>query len=519
MLRRLILKVRLFGLHLAPLDIREDARLQRAAVDELFRSYGVCESFNALDETEKQALLTREIQNSRPLFPLAPAFSDTTNRIIATWRMVARAHRLYGKAVIDSVIASMTMSPSDVLIMLMFACEVGVWRDVDLVPLFETIDDLKDAPEIMLTLFTNPEYRKHLEARGQRQQIMLGYSDSNKDGGYFSSNWNLYLAQQSLSEVCVEHGVRLELFHGRGGSIGRGGGPANRSILSQPPRSLHGRLKITEQGEVIAYRYSNADIARRHLQQVMNAVLLATANRSFSEAQPEWREVMNTLSVTSQNAYRDLVYETPGFESYWQQSTPINELARMPIGSRPAKRSKGGFESVRAIPWIFSWMQSRAIIPSWFGVGSALETFCSAAPDGLDVLRKMFREWRFFRALVENVELDLAKADMGIAGLYASLVTDDTLREHIFSQVKSEHARACDYICRITGESTLLERSPVMQISIDRRNPYVDPLNFIQVVLLKRVRMLSPGTAEHETLLDLALATINGIAAGMKTTG
>ncbi len=519
MLRRLILKVRLFGLHLAPLDIREDARLQRTAVDEMFRSYGICESFNTLDEIEKQALLTREIKSSRPLFPLVPSFSDTTNRIIATWRMVATAHRRYGKAVIDSVISSMTMSPSDVLIMLMFAHEVGVWQDVDLVPLFETIDDLKGAPEIMRSLFTNEIYHRHLEARGMRQQVMLGYSDSNKDGGYFSSNWNLYLAQQSLSEVCTEHEIKLELFHGRGGSIGRGGGPANRSILSQPPRSLHGRLKITEQGEVIAYRYSNAEIARRHLQQVMNAVMLATAKRSLSEVQPEWRKVMNVLSVASQNAYRDLVYETPGFESYWQQSTPINELARMPIGSRPAKRSKGGFETVRAIPWIFSWMQSRAIIPSWFGVGTALETFCNTSPNGLDVLRKMFREWRFFRALVENVELDLAKADMGIAGLYASLVTDDALREHIFSQIKSEHARACANICLITGENYLLERSPVMQISIERRNPYVDPLNFIQVVLLKRLRTLSPGTAEHETLLDLALAAINGIAAGMKTTG
>ncbi len=519
MLRRLILKVRLFGLHLAPLDIREDARLQRTAVDELFKSYGICDSFSVLDEAEKQDLLTREIQNARPLFPLTPAFSDTTNRIISTWRMVATAHRRYGNAVIDSVIASMTMSASDVLIMLMFAREVGVWRDVDLVPLFETIDDLKDAPEIMRSLYANPEYRKHLEARGQRQQIMLGYSDSNKDGGYFSSNWNLYLAQQALSEVCLEHGVKLELFHGRGGSIGRGGGPANRSILSQPPRSLHGRLKITEQGEVIAYRYSNADIARRHLGQVMNAVLLAAAKRSFAEANPEWRSVMDTLSVTSQNAYRDLVYETPGFETYWQQSTPINELARMPIGSRPAKRSKGGFESVRAIPWIFSWMQSRAIIPSWYGVGTALEAICDAVPEGLETLRQMFREWPFFRTLVENVELDLAKADMGIAGLYASLVIDDSLREDIFAQIKIEHTRACDYICRITGERHLLERSPVMQVSIERRNPYVDPLNFIQVVLLKRLRMLSPGTAEHEALLDLALATINGIAAGMKTTG
>jgi len=518
-LRRLIDKVRLFGLHLAPLDVREDARLHRAAIDEMFAAYGIADKFSALPETEKQALLLREIQSTRPLFPVDPAFDETTNRVIATWRMVAKAHRKFGTRVTDAVIASMSEAASDILILLLFAREVGVQADVDLVPLFETIDDLKSAPAIMTTLFTNAEYRRFLEGRGMRQQVMLGYSDSNKDGGYFSSNWNLYVAQQTLAEVCAAHGVTLELFHGRGGSIGRGGGPANRSILSQPPGSLHGRIKITEQGEVIAHRYTNAEIARRHLNQVMNAVLLALGDHHDDEVRPIWRDVMNALADSSQNAYRDLVYETAGFEAYWQQATPINELARMPISSRPAKRAKGGFESVRAIPWIFSWMQNRAIIPSWYGVGAALEAYTTAHAGGLDTLRDMFGEWRFFRTLVENTELDLAKADMGIAGLYASLVTDTALRDSIFSQITAEHARSCKHICQITGENALLERSPVLQVSIERRNPYVDPLNFIQVVVLKRLRSLAPGTEDHEALLNLVLATINGIAAGMKTTG
>jgi phosphoenolpyruvate carboxylase len=518
-LRRLIQKVKMFGLHLVPLDIREDARLHLAALDELFRAYGQCVDYAKLPETEKQALLTQEIGSRRPFFPVEPQFSETTNRIISTWRMIARAQRRYGKVVIDSVIASMSTAPSDILTMLLLAREVGVQSDVDIVPLFETIDDLKTAPEVMEAVFNNPEYRKHLGVRGMRQQIMLGYSDSNKDGGYLASNWNLYVAQQALAEVCGRHGIELELFHGRGGSIGRGGGPTNRAIQSQPPAAFQGRLKITEQGEVIAYRYSNVAIARRHLNQVLHAVLLSLGLPLKPDIPAEWRETMDTLSELGAAEYRRFVYETPGFIDYWQQATPINELARMPIGSRPAKRSKGGFESVRAIPWMFSWMQSRAIIPSWYGVGTALETFCREHEGGLDLLRTMYQEWSFFEALVENDELDLAKADMGIAELYASLVDDAGLRETIFSQLKAEHTRACDLICKITGQTHLLEHTPVLQVSIDRRNPYVDPLNFIQVVLLRRLRALPAGTQEHETVINLVMATINGIAAGMKTTG
>jgi phosphoenolpyruvate carboxylase len=518
-LSRLIQKVRLFGLHLVPLDIREDARLYVAALDELFRAYGQCDDYANLAEAEKQALLTHEINNRRPFFPVEPQFTETTNRIIATWRMIAKAQRRYGKVVIDSVIASMSTAPSDILMMLLLAHEVGVQNDVDVVPLFETIDDLEAAPQVMEDLFSNSEYRKHLAVRGMHQQIMLGYSDSNKDGGYLASNWSLYAAQHALAEVCAKHGVELELFHGRGGSIGRGGGPANRAIQSQPPAAFQGRLKITEQGEVIAYRYSNIAIARRHLHQVMHAVLLSLGMPVKPEVPAEWREAMSTLSHLGATEYRRFVYETPGFIDYWQQATPINELARMPIGSRPAKRSKGGFDSIRAIPWMFSWMQSRAIIPSWFGVGTALRTFCRDHEGGLDLLRTMYKDWSFFQTLIENDELDLAKADMGIAGLYASLVDDESLRQSIFSQMQTEHARACEYICQITGQRQLLEHAPVLQVSIDRRNPYVDPLNFIQVELLRRLRALPPGTSEYEAVLNLVMATINGIAAGMKTTG
>ncbi len=518
-LQRLISTVRVFGLHLVPLEVREDARLHAAALNEIFHHYGLERHYLELPEEEKQFLLSREIANPRPLFPIELPFSPATNRMIETWRMIAKAHRLYGKAVIDTVIASRSEAPSDILAMMLFAREVGIDADVDLVPLFETIDDLHNAPIVMATLFQNSAYRQHVEARGMHQQIMLGYSDSCKDGGYLASNWSLYVAQRELADLCKLQNINLELFHGRGGSIGRGGGPTNRAILSQPPSSLHGRIKITEQGEVIAYRYGNAEIARRHLHQVMNAVILAFAVPSQTPIESQWRETMHTLSEMGRDAYRKFVFETPSFLDYWQQATPIRELSLMQIGSRPAKRQQGGFSEVRAIPWVFSWMQSRAIIPSWYGLGHALENYMQQTPDGLAQLRNMFQVWPFFRALIENAQLDLAKADMGIAELYASLVDDKSLREAVFQEIKTEHARACDQICRILGLQGILENLPVMQRSIERRNPYVDPLNFIQVSLLRDLRRLAPDHPDFEATLKAVLSTVNGIAAGMKTTG
>jgi phosphoenolpyruvate carboxylase len=403
--------------------------------------------------------------------------------------------------------------------MLLFAKDVGIHDHVDLVPLFETIDDLHRAPDILRALFEQAHYRRHLAARGQRQQVMIGYSDSNKDGGYLASNWSLYTAQERLGQTCTAYGITLELFHGRGGGIGRGGGPANRSILSAPVGSLHGRIKMTEQGEVIAYRYSNPEIARRHLHQVLNAVLLALGTPPPVTVKPAWRTAMEVVSASGQAVYRQLVYDTPGFLEYWQQATPIDELSSLSISSRPARRRQGGFAGMRAIPWVFSWMQSRAIIPSWYGVGSAFETFCQQAAEHLDLLRSMYRHWLFFNTLIENVQLDLAKADMGIAALYASLVKDASLRAAIFPQIQAEHARACQMVCQITEQKTLLENSPVMQRSIARRNPYVDPLNFMQVDLLRLLRQTPPDAPAYDRLLTLVQATINGIAAGMKNTG
>ncbi len=520
-LRQLIRKIRLFGLYLMPLDLREDSRLHAAALAEILGYYGVAADYLNLSEQDKQDILTREINNPRPLLTQDVShFSPATQTVIGAWRVVQQAYKRYSIGVIDTYIASMSEHPSDVLTMLLLAKEVGVQDRLDLAPLFETIDDLKNAPSVMTTLFQNSAYQKHLQARKMRQQIMIGYSDSSKDGGYIASNWNLYTAQQTLSEVCEQHGVSIELFHGRGGSIGRGGGPTNRAILSQPPQSLKGGIKITEQGEVIAYRYSNADISRRHLHQVLNAVILSLGNAAESHIQPEWADTMAALSEYGRQAYRNFVYETDGFIDFWQSASPINELSRLNISSRPAKRGgKGGFAAMRAIPWVFSWMQNRAIIPSWFSVGTAFNRFCQEHEDGLALLQSMYRDWLFFRALIDNTQLDVAKADMGILGIYAELVDDLAVRDKIFGRIRDEHALTKSMICAITDQKDLLDKTPAMKNSIERRNPYVDPLNFLQVQLLRELRAMTPETPEYESTLDLVLATINGIAAGMKTTG
>lgn len=523
--QRLIRKVRLFGLHLVPLEVREDAGLHAAALEEIFDYYGIVENYIGLDEDKKQDLLTNEIRNKRPLFPNEiTVFTETTQSIIRTWQMIGQAHKKYDNIVIDTVIASMSKQPSDVLAMLLLAKEVGIDNDVYIVPLFETIDDLYNSPDVMSNLFNNPEYRRHLVARsgkrGLRQQVMIGYSDSSKDGGYLASNWNLYNSQRILTERCVAEGVSLELFHGRGGSIGRGGGPTNRAILSQPSESLHGGVKITEQGEVIAYRYSNKSIAHRHLNQVLNAVLIGMGIQEKDDVPQEYFDAMAILSELGRKAYRDFVYESDGFIEYWQQATPINELGMMQISSRPAKRKKkGGFAAMRAIPWMFSWMQSRAIVPSWFGVGYAFKTFADENENGLDLLKEMYQKWAFFHAIIDNAQLDVAKADMGITELYASLVEPAELRAEFLGRIKAEHSLSSDMIKSVTQQTELLETMTAIKTSIERRNPYVDPLNFIQVALLRELRDMDEEAENYHAVRDATLATINGIAAGMKTTG
>ena len=381
--------------------------------------------------------------------------------------------------------------------------------------------DLRAADDIMAQLFTLKPYREHLISCNRSQIVMIGYSDSNKDGGYLAANWALYQAQEKLAQVCREFGVRLTLFHGRGGTVARGGGPANRAIRSQPPHTIHGRFRVTEQGEVNAARYLNPDLAHRHLEQIVHAVLMA----SLGDIKPDratriaasWRESMDLMAETALKAYRSLVYDHPRFLEYWQSVTPIDEIKRLLIGSRPAARGAktGAIGSLRAIPWVFSWMQSRHNLPGWYGLGAGLQ-----ARNDWDELRQMYRGWPFFRAIIDNAAMSLVKADMGIAELYTTLARDRTMVKEIFGEILSEYERTRTAILTITGHNELLDSDPVIQRAVRLRNPYIDPLNYIQVETLRRLRRLpDPEGEEAQALREVMVLTINGIAAGLRNTG
>ncbi len=546
----ILAQARLFGFHLARLDIREHKEKYVGALAAVLKEQGV--QWETLTEADKVALLEREIANSRPLVPVNLEFDDDTDKTLGLFRLVRQKHDELGSDAFGSFILSMASDVSDVLVVLLLAKEAGLLRkksgivasSVDVVPLFETIEDLENAPAVMDALLSNPVYRENVRARGDEQEVMVGYSDSNKDGGYVSANWKLYVAQTQLTEVAKRHKIALRLFHGRGGAVGRGGGPAGRAILAQPPGSVQGKLKITEQGEVIAARYFDEQIAARNLEQIVHAVLVASADRngaihSGSEHSegfkplaadalaPAWHAAMEELSADAFAAYRSLVYDDPDFKTFFRDTTPIGELSQLNIGSRPPKRTASDkIEDLRAIPWVFSWMQSRYTLPGWYGVGIALENFMERHADGLTRLSEMYAQWPFFAAMLDNAQMSLAKADMDIAFRYAQMVNDEALRVRVYGTIKDEYTRSVRAICRVTHQETLLDSAPVLQKSIKLRNPYVDPLSYLQVELLKRLRALpaaegeaDPHRQERRDLRAAVLLSINGVAAGLKNTG
>jgi len=425
-----------------------------------------------------------------------------------------------GPAAIETYIVSMTRGPSDLLAVLLMARDAGVADGLDVVPLFETVADLHKAPATLERLFANPAYARHLDVRGRRQTVMIGYSDSNKDGGYLTANWELHLAQRAIASVCGRHRVGLTLFHGRGGSVGRGGGPTNRAILAQPPESVGGRLRLTEQGEAITNRYANPQLARRHIEQLVHAVLLTSGKRPIKSPSRGgvWEETLHELSPLAERAYRGLVYETPALGRYLRAATPLDQIERLNIGSRPARRGgSGDVTELRAIPWVFAWTQSRVSLPGWFGFGSAVQSWVGQDAGRWALLATMYREWPFFRTMIDNSQVSMRKADMLIAGVYASLA-DPTDREAVFSCIHEEFERTEAAICRLTGQHDLLDDAPWLQRSIRVRNPYIDPMNYIQVALLRRLRA---GTTpvEADELRDALLLSVNGIAAGLRNTG
>jgi phosphoenolpyruvate carboxylase len=370
----------------------------------------------------------------------------------------------------------------------------------------------------MRRLFENPAYARHLKARAG-QTVMVGYSDSNKDGGYLTANWNLHLAQRALAAACREHEISLTLFHGRGGTVGRGGGPTNRAILAQPPDSVNGRFRLTEQGESITNRYSNPALAQRHLEQLVHAVLVASGVRRKPSPSRggAWEQAMNALSPVAEQAYRGLVHETPALVRYLQVATPLEDIGRLNIGSRPSRRGSGGLDDLRAIPWVFSWTQSRVTLPGWFGLGSAIVGWAGADEECWQLLATMYREWAFFKTMIDNAQLALRGADMLIARVYATLASPQD-RDEVFPRLEAEYRRSERALSRLTGQRDLLDEAPWLQRSIRVRNPYIDPMNYVQVALLRRLHA-GPEEAEAEELRGAIRLCVNGIAAGLRNTG
>ncbi len=465
--------------------------------------------------------------------------SADTCHVLNTFLAIRQARELYGPRAVSCYIISMSHALSDLLEIQFFCKEVGI-TDLPIVPLFETINDLHHCTAILEQAFQHPLYNAYLKNCKYEQQVMLGYSDSSKDGGILTSSWELYQAQRHLAALGMRYGVRITMFHGRGGAIGRGGGPIYEAILGQPPGTVHGRLRITEQGEMLSFKYGLHEIAIRNMELVVAGVVQSSIpneeiiQRIHPRPTPEWEATMQELSASAHARYRRLIYEDPQFLTFFEQATPILELGWLNIGSRPARRTVGrAIEELRAIPWVFSWMQSRYVLPSWYGVGGALEEYIAADPANLPRLQRMYRQWPFLRAFLDNLQMTLSKADMHIAHNYATLVKDSELRERMTREIQQEYERTCRMVISIVGGKDLLDNAPVLQESIRRRNPYVDPLSYFQVELLRRLRALggpltlgkdeqeraTPTERERARLTYAVLLTINGIAAGVRNTG
>jgi phosphoenolpyruvate carboxylase len=450
------------------------------------------------------------------------SLSETAAKELAILRTAAELTRRVGPQAIPSYVISKCRSVSDLLEVALLLKEVGLASpdrlDVAIVPLFESIADLDAAATIMGAAFESARYASWIRGRGAVQEVMLGYSDSNKDGGYLAANWALYRAERALVEVFAGNGVRLQFFHGRGGAVGRGGGPSYEAILAQPDGAVDGSLRITEQGEVVAAKYADPDNARRTLEAMLAATLEATLFdvEGLDEDAPSYHHALDELAAVSERTYRSLVHETPGFVDWFRAATPINEIAELNIGSRPASRtSSPAIEDLRAIPWVFSWSQCRIMLPGWYGVGTAFEEWAGRDEERVEFLRRMHERWPFFRTVLSNMAMVLAKSDLALAARYRMLVPDERLREHVWDRIRDEHERAVRWTLTLTGHESLLADNPTLDRSITHRFPYLDPLNLLQVALLRRWR-----AGERDELVQRGIhLTINGLATGLRNSG
>jgi len=529
---RLRTAIQVFGFHAAGLDFRQHASATRAAAGEILRRARLPSGARRAQEglpLDPAAARIEAIQRLLSKPPVRGSFSAATRGTMDEFRVMKEIQKRHGEPAAPHYILSMTASAADVWDVLLLGKQAGLVTSrggklrssFDVIPLFETLEDLEACPEILEELFGDPVYRRVLRSRKDFQEVMLGYSDSVKDGGYVAANWALFRAQKRLARVAEKFGVRLSLFHGKGGTIDRGGGQSHRSIQAQPSAAPGGRIRITEQGEVISLKYANLDIARRNIEQLVTAVLdahLLHFKRVQQALVPEWEHYAEELAAASRNFYRQLVYETPEFPQYFRQATPIDLIEQLRLGSRPSRRFRtDDLRDLRAIPWVFAWTQSRHFLPSWYGVGHALEKFiANHAPHGLDRLREMYQGWPFFDVLINNAEMSLAKTDLYIAERYAALVRPQELGQSVFRRIREEYERSVRRVLEICGHSQLLGRQPVLAESIRLRNPYVDPLNFLQLRFLAEWRRSRRTDPE---LLRLLQITVGGIAFGMKSTG
>ena len=562
-LNNLITQAEVFGFNLVELDFRQDSSRHSEAIAEITAYLQVLpKPYDELSEAEKTAWLIQELKTRRPLIPGEMPFSPTACETIETFRMLRLLQQEFSTKICKTYVISMTNFVSDVLEVLLLAQEAGLYdpatchTSIRIVPLFETVEDLKRAPEVMRELFELPLYRaslaggyEHVSTQQNEivtatstplepsnlQEVMLGYSDSNKDSGFLSSNWEIHKAQRALQQVAAEFGISLRIFHGRGGSVGRGGGPAYSAILAQPTDTIQGRIKITEQGEVLASKYSLPELALYHLETMTTAVIQSSLLGSGFDRVEPWNQIMEELSARSRTVYRALIYEQEDFVDFFHSVTPVDVISQLQIGSRPSKRpGKGGankkkdMSSLRAIPWVFSWTQSRFLLPAWYGVGSALHGFLEQEPEkNLNLLQYFYVKWPFFRVVISKVEMTLAKVDLQIAEHYVKELSqpEDLERfQKLFAQISEEYNLTRVLILKINGQQRLLDGNPELQRSVQLRNGTIVPLGFLQVALIKRLRQHDKSQALHfrfskEELLRGAMLTINGIAAGMRNTG
>lgn len=531
----LIVQARTFGFHLCTLDVRQHSKEHEAALDSLFASAGVTAagtSYSSMSESEKESLLTAELTNPRPLVPHNWKGPEQTHRVLDAFRVAHLAQRILSPDSVQSYIISMTHDVTDVMEAAVLAKESGLialGRDgalesrVDIVPLFETIDDLERCDSLTQTMFDNPAYGQLLKARGSFQEIMLGYSDSSKDGGYMSANWRLHDAQERLARLCRDRGVDLRLFHGRGGTVGRGGGRASLAVRSQPPRSLDGRIRFTEQGEVISFRYSFTPMAHRHLEQLSGAVIAVSAPSSRSQDTPDdWRQAMAEMAESSQDAYRSLIQDKD-FWTFYVQATPISHISRLPIASRPVSRTGGQIVSIddlRAIPWVFSWGQNRYLITGWYGVGTALGSFIHKGPEYVELLRRMYKDWPFFAAVINNAQLEVLRAHMPTAEAYVSRVEPAEAGRRVHQMIEDELKRTQAGIQVVVEGNEELMKLGVIGKTIQLRNPIVQPLNRMQAALMELCDPEKENVDAHsDEWREAMLLSLAGIAAAMQSTG